>query len=187
MRGVSPGQGGNGVDCCGALGQFGDMKGIFLITMICLGLSGCSLLPSRSGSQAEAGPGEEQVRPKPRPSSIASLPPEDAVTLEDFDTTSGAERAAAVETDTDADGEEALGLTIATLGSPSQPGFWLETPLVSTRRPGRVVAVVGGASVLVELLPIDGPSGAGSRLSLAALRLLGVGLTGLHELQVYGR
>ncbi len=186
MRGVSPGQEGNAVDCCGALGQFGSMKSLSTTLIFCLVLSGCSFLPSRPDAPSEIA-GEDTIRPKPRPPSFAPLPPEDAVTLEDFDTTSGAERAAAADASADEQSEEALGLTIAALGSPTQPGFWLETPLVSTRRPGRVVAVVGGTSVLVELLPIDGPEGAGSRISLAALRLLNVGLTGLHELQVFGR
>lgn len=128
----------------------------------------------------------EVVRPKPRPASVAPLPAENAVTVEEFDTTSNAERTAASAVDGDANSEEALGQTIATLGSPTIPGFWLETPLVNQRRPGRVVAVANGESVLVELMPVDGPEGAGSRLSLAALRLLGIGLTGLHELLVFG-
>jgi len=34
-------------------------------------------------------------------------------------------------------------------------------------------------------VPITGPDGAGSRISLAALRLLNVGLAGLHELDVF--
>ncbi len=162
------------------------MKSLFVIPAICLGLSACTLLPFQPPDVAQE-PGEEQVRPKPRPPSFAPLPPEDAVTTEDFDTTSSAERAAAADATADAQSEEALGNTIATLGSPTQPGFWLETSLVDIRRAGRVVAVANGESVLVELLPIEGPEGTGSRISLAALRLLGVGLTGLHELQVYGR
>jgi len=49
------------------------------------------------------------------------------------------------------------------------------------------VAVAGGASVQLELRPIAADPGAGSRISLAALRLLNVGLAGLHELDVYAR
>jgi hypothetical protein len=76
---------------------------------------------------------------------------------------------------------------VATLGNPADPGFWLETPLTDRVRPGRVVAVETGAAVQLELRPIDGPAGAGSRISLAALRLLGVGLAGLHELDVFAQ
>ncbi len=169
------------------------MKRICLICVVSLSLGGCSQLPSGfqafiNGPADVAGEatGSDVVRPKPRPASFAPLPSENAVTVEDFDTTSSAERTAASAT-ADANTEEDLGQTIATLGSPATPGFWLETPLVSQRRPGRVVAVENGESVLVELIPVDGPAGAGSHLSLAALRLLGVGLTGLHELLVFGR
>jgi hypothetical protein len=73
----------------------------------------------------------------------------------------------------------------AALGDPSAPGFWLETPLVSEVRQGRVRLAATGASVQVELRPIQGAATAGSRLSLAAMRLLGVGLTDLPEIEVY--
>ena len=83
-------------------------------------------------------------------------------------------------------GERRLGVTVATLGNPADPGFWLETSLAHTTGPGRAVAA-NGASVQLELRPIDGPDSAGSRISLSALRLLNVGLTGLHELTVYAQ
>ncbi len=64
-----------------------------------------------------------------------------------------------------------LGETVATLGDPTRPGLWLETPLVSTETPGRVVAE-NGNSLDLTLLPIEGDAGAGSRLSLAAMRAI---------------
>ncbi len=82
--------------------------------------------------------------------------------------------------------EGALGRTIATLGDPSRPGLWLETPLVRSATKGQVALPGSPVSITVELLPIPGPSGAGSRLSLAAMRLLGVALTDLPEIVVYG-
>ncbi len=153
---------------------------------MCLGISACALT-SDIEKPAETMPDPDVVRPKPRPASLAPPPPQNATTVEQFDTTTGAEREAATEVAADTGGETLLGQSIVTLGAPAKPGFWLETPLVSTPRPGRVVATATGESVLVDLIPIDGPDGAGSRISLAALRLLGVGLAGLHEMQVYGR
>ncbi len=76
---------------------------------------------------------------------------------------------------------------MATLGSPTDPGFWIETPLAKAAGPGRVVSVATGKAVAVELRPIDAPDSAGSRISLPALRLLGLALTGLHELDVFTR
>ncbi|MCB1356318.1 MAG: D-galactarate dehydratase [Maritimibacter sp.] len=118
----------------------------------------------------------------PRPGA-AALPGAGAVTAEQFDTTTAEERAAAA-----AGGPSGalLGRTVATLGNPADPGFWLETPLVDAPRQGRAVAVSSGRSVQLELRPTGGAAGSGSRISLPALRLLDVGLTGLHELDVFG-
>ncbi|MFV2052425.1 hypothetical protein [Aliiroseovarius sp. YM-037] len=124
--------------------------------------------------------GSDAARPAPRPGGIAA--PANARTVEDFDTTSAGERAAAQAVSA---GGEALGTTIASLGAPAEPGFWLETPLVDVVTQGRVVYEATGASATVELRPIDGPATAGSRLSLAAMRLIGAPLTGLPELTVY--
>jgi len=134
---------------------------------------------------ADLAPPPGMTRPAPRPGAAAA-PPAGAQTAEAFDTTTEAERLAAVAPPEPA-GETLLGPTVATLGSPANPGFWLETPLTDRVRPGRVRAEASGESVQVELRPIDAPPGAGSRISLAALRLLNVGLTGLHQLEVYAR
>lgn len=151
----------------------------------CLVLAGCAGLslggPGAKGGVEVATGGP---RPVPRPSSLAPAPPEGAVTAEAFDTTSQAEREAASALPALAS-EHLVGTTVATLGNPAEPGFWLETPLVSARGPGRVVAVANGASAQVTLIPAGGAADSGSRISLAALRLLGIGLTGLHELEVY--
>lgn len=131
---------------------------------------------------SDLAPPPGMIHPMPRPE--ASAVPEGANTVEAFDTTSAAERAAAQATPT-ASAQAKLGRTVATLGNPADPGFWLETPLVKKRGPGRVVSVETGKAVALELRPIEGAAGAGSRISLPALRLLGVGLAGLHELDVY--
>lgn len=159
--------------------------------VLSLSLTGCAVLEPGNGDSAALAPGENVrenvLRPKPRPTSMAPAPSAGARTAEAFDTTSDAERQAATNVSRDVSGERDLGQSIVSLGSPVQPGFWLETSLVTAATPGRVVALATGESVLVELLPMDGPAGAGSRISLAALRLLGVGLTGLHEMQIYER
>lgn len=143
------------------------------------GVSGCA----RDGRPSDAvlAPAEGQLRPMPRPGSTGG-PATGAVTVDQFDTTTPQERAAAL---AGGGGGAAIGRTVATLGNPADPGFWLETPLVDTVRSGRVVAVASGKAVQVELRPIEADPGAGSRISLPALRLLEVGLAGLHELDVY--
>lgn len=78
-----------------------------------------------------------------------------------------------------------IGTTVASLGDPGEDGFWVKTPLVSAPTSGRVVYVTSGRSVQVQLIPLDGPSGGGSQISLAAMRLLDAPLTGLPELVVY--
>ncbi|MDX2485072.1 MAG: hypothetical protein QNK42_15570 [Pseudodonghicola sp.] len=78
-----------------------------------------------------------------------------------------------------------LGTTVAGLGDPAKTGLWLETPLVTTGGKGRVVWPTTGRWVAVALLPAVGEVSAGSRLSLEAMRALGVPLTELIEVEVY--
>lgn len=72
---------------------------------------------------------------------------------------------------------------VAGLGDPNTPGRWLETPLVETEVTGRVVVPRTGAQAYITLVP--GPDGAGSRLSLDAMRALLVPFDELVELEVY--
>lgn len=104
---------------------------------------------------------------------------------EALDTTTGKERAAAATPS--APVSDKLGRTIASLGDPAETGFWLKTPLVTSTRKGRVEDADTGKTAEVELRPSGGARGSGSQLSLAAMRLLGVPLTGLPELVVYTR
>lgn len=141
-----------------------------------------------SGLQASVeGPNDADLRPKPRPDAmptIAPKPAQTAHTAEQFDTTTSAQRADAV-VDSPQTGERLLGSTVGSLGDPTQPGFWLKTPLVTAVTKGRVKYPATGKSVAVDLIPIEGPKTAGSRVSLAALRLLGAPLTGLPTLAVF--
>lgn len=146
------------------------------------------LLPAACGqlglSDEALAPPPGMIRPQPRPEEgVTARPGADAATAEQFDTTTAEQRAAAQATPAAA--EVKLGRTVATLGNPADPGFWIETPLAKVAGPGRVVAVATGQTVALDLRPIDGPASAGSRISLPALRLLGVGLAGLHELDVF--
>lgn len=154
-----------------------------LVLPLLVVLAGCAVLTGRASDTADP-PTEEdgQVRPQPRPAGV--VPPPTARTEAEFDTTTPAEQAAAQVVPV-AGGERTLGTTIASLGSPSEPGFWLKTPLVTQEASGRVVYPATGKSVQVTLIPIDGPATAGSRMSLPALRLLGAPLTGLAEVEVY--
>jgi len=117
-----------------------------------------------------------QVRPD-----LPPPPPPNARTVEQFDTTTQADRDAAVAAPTG--GERRLGSTIASLGSPTDPGIWFKTPLVSAVTQGRVE--YNGKSVNVELRPSGGAPGSGSQISLAAMRLIEAPLTGLPEVVVF--
>lgn len=75
--------------------------------------------------------------------------------------------------------------TIAGLGDPTTPGRWLETPLVETEFTGRVVVPRTGAQAYITLVPVSGPAGGGSRLSLDAMRALLLPFDELVELEVY--
>ena len=158
----------------------------WLVFAMCCGLAGCGQIglqaPSTTGSEDAA------TRPQARPDEAnVSLrtPPATARTAEDFDTTTVEERAQAAAAPNDTGAEQALGATIVSLGDPARPGFWIETPLVSSPTTGRVAYPSTGQSSQVDLIPIDGPATAGSRMSLAAMRLIGVPLTGLAEVQVF--
>lgn len=173
------------------------MKNVYssaIVVLTGLALSGCgetfsagmrSVKPAvveTSTQEGETGP-----RPVERPVTLQSTvtkPTTSAQTAEQFDTTTNAQRAEAVEA-APVSGERKLGTTVGSLGNPAEPGFWLKTPLVSVATKGRLEYPSSGKSVAVNLIPIDGPKTAGSRVSLAALRLLEAPLAGLPELIVY--
>lgn len=77
-----------------------------------------------------------------------------------------------------------LGETLAGLGAPGERGMWLSTGLVSSARPGRILAA-SGQVLAVELRPSGTAPGAGSQISLQAMQALGLPLSGLAPLRVY--
>lgn len=75
--------------------------------------------------------------------------------------------------------------TIASLGDPTTPGRWMQTPLVDTEVTARVVVPRTGAQAYITLVPEPGPESGGSRLSLDAMRALLVPFDELVEVEVY--
>ncbi|QUJ77993.1 hypothetical protein KDD17_08430 [Sulfitobacter albidus] len=124
-----------------------------------------------------------EVAPDPE-LTAAPPPPPAAKTQEALDTTSAAQRAAAAAPAAPEETSKLLGTTVASLGSPTEPGFWLKTPLVKTETKGRVTNKANGKSSAVTLIPIDGPATGGSRMSLPAMRLIEASLTDLTEVEV---
>jgi hypothetical protein len=170
------------------------MMRLVLSAALVVSVAGCSDFASRfglgqgnaRGAEAPNDPfvPEEVVAPEVvlAPETAAPPPPPSAQTAEALDTTTAEQRAAAA-----APAEapsKVLGKTVASLGSPTEPGLWLKTPLVSKEQQGRVTNPANGKSSLVTLIPIDGPGTAGSRMSLAALRLIEASLTDLTEVEV---
>lgn len=157
--------------------------------MIVFGVSACAVLPTpdKPGIPSTAN-AEGQMRPAARPNGLSTqvaAVPTAARTAEEFDTTTAEQRSEASSSDHPSVSETSLGSTIASLGSPSEPGFWLKTPLVSQPAKGKVTYPGSGKSVMVDLIPIDGEKTAGSRMSLPAMRLIDAPLTGLPEVQVF--
>ncbi|WP_238381084.1 hypothetical protein [Alkalilacustris brevis] len=154
-------------------------------------LSGCGAFDrfQRGGAGgaevALASPVADTPRPAARPGSGGVRPPSGARTAEAFDTTTQAERVAALAAPA-AQGRE-LGRTTASLGPPGEPGFWLRTGLVTQAAEGRVLHAPSGASVQVELRPSGAAPGSGSQLSLAAFRALELPLTALPDLIVFAQ
>lgn len=167
---------------------------VLFVPLLAVSLAGCANSPLFKGSGQSrtdapiAQDADGQLRPQSRPGALeasAAIPVVSAQTPEQFDTTTAEERLAAASAPEDAGGEKLLGETVASLGDPTKPGFWLETPLVSKPTIGRVHFAGSGKSAQVDLIPIDGPPTAGSRISLAAMRLIDAPLTDLPTLQVF--
>jgi hypothetical protein len=136
------------------------MKHMSLVAplVLALGLSACAPL-----ERLNIG------RPTPQPEPDAALPAPDPVE----------------ETEVAPVEEGFLGRTIASLGDPNKPGFWIETPLAATAGKGRVTYEKSGRTIKVDLIPIPGEPTAGSRLSLSAMQLLDAPVAGLPEVMVY--
>jgi len=149
-----------------------------ILILFAAALAGCAN-PSPEGALAPVSPGPDTTSDLP----LAPAPPRTATTVEQFDTTSPETRAAAL-AGTPQAGARVLGVTIASLGSPVEPGLWLKTALVAETIPGQVT--YQGTTVNLELRPLEAAAGSGSQISLAAIRLIGAPLTSLPEVTVLG-
>jgi len=161
---------------------------VWFVVLLVMGCSQLDPSPSvREGSQSVTDVSSAAPSEASQVAQAAGLdaptPPQVARTAEQFDTTTPEQRAEVRVNSAPSPSEARLGRTVASLGDPAQPGFWLDTPLVSDAQPGRVT--YQGQSAAVILRPIEGPATAGSRLSLPAMRVLGAPLTALVEVEVF--
>ncbi|MEP2681426.1 MAG: hypothetical protein ABJP44_07075 [Sulfitobacter sp.] len=169
------------------------MTRIILPLFIVAATAGCSTLSDRfdmDASQSEPAaasapteaPAEAATAPAAATPPAASPIATGGSSAEALDTTTAAEREAASRAP--ASTGAALGTTVVSLGSATEPGLWLKTPLVDAEQPGRVTNPATGKSAAVTLIPLEGPATAGSRMSLPALRLIGASLTDLTTVEV---
>jgi hypothetical protein len=173
------------------------MTRIILPLFIVAATAGCSTLSDRFGMDASQSEPAAASAPTETPTeapaeaataTAAATPPAASPiatggsSAEALDTTTAAEREAASRAP--ASTGAALGTTVVSLGSATEPGLWLKTPLVDAEQPGRVTNPATGKSATVTLIPLEGPATAGSRMSLPALRLIGASLTDLTTVEV---
>lgn len=150
----------------------GMMKSAFLCGLVLL--SGCGMLQGKD--PATAMPAAVDIAPAVTTSALGAQ----GASAADLDTTTAAEKAAALAAPV-AMGERELGRVTVALGPPAEQGIWLRTGLVSEAVMGRVVTAAG-KSLAVELRPGSGAA----LLSLAAFQALGLGLTELPQVTVFG-
>ena len=169
------------------------MKNWIVSVTLGIALAGCAQVeglfgPDASGARtkpaANASP-DAVAAERSDPLETSPVPVSAARTAEGFDTSTESQRAEAVAAAQTTGGAVDLGVTIASLGAPTQPGFWIKTPLADRAGKGRVDYPEKGTSVVVDLIPLDASPGAGSQISLAAMRLIEADLTGLPELRVF--
>lgn len=158
------------------------MKHPALLLSLVLALPGCAILSPGDGQTPGpiTGPTGQQPATELSGAAASTALGASAVRAEVLDTTTAEERAAALATPA-ASGERDLGRVVVTLGPPAEQGIWLRTALVSTVVQGRV-ETAAGKSLAVELRPGTG----GALLSLAAFQALGLSLTDLPEIRVFG-
>ncbi|MCE8441352.1 hypothetical protein, partial [Rhodovulum sulfidophilum] len=167
--------------------------GLGMPGLVMPGLGMAGLLLALAGCNAAMAPGGEasqrpdQTAPGAPLSVLEALPPEPGDPASATDGTAGATAPAGLdEASAPVFGfERDLGVTTASLGDPTDAGFWALTPLTDEIRRGRLADPVSGKSVQVELRPSGGATGAGTRVSLSAMRALEVPLISLTNLKVY--
>jgi hypothetical protein len=157
---------------------------LLLCCVAALALPGCAVLDRLQG-RPKAAPVPEAPLEAPLATEIAV--PVETTPLgatgqspEALDTTSAAEKEAALAAPAPSAGGE-LGRQVVALGSPADPGLWVQTSLVAAVTKGSVRAP-NGQTLSVELRPGSGAA----LMSLAAYQALGIALTDLPELVIFG-
>lgn len=149
--------------------------------LIVLSLAACGSQPPLSNPPGDLGKPTAATPEVAAPVAAAPRPAPAAVTVAALDTTTAAQKHAALAAPVPAP-DAALGRMVVSLGSATEPGLWLRTDLVKTARPG-TVQLASGKSAAVELRPGEGAP----QLSLPAYLALGLNLTDLPEVTIYGR
>ena len=157
------------------------MRQLVFIPVLALALSGCALFQKDGGRTGVTGPAAPQPATEFAPAvSTSVLGTTQAASASALDKTTAAEKAAALAASA-AGGERELGRVVVALGPPAEQGIWLSSALVKDKAQGRIVTAAG-TSLAVELRPGTG----GALLSLAAFQALGLSLTELPQVTVYG-
>jgi hypothetical protein len=156
------------------------MRHVLTFPLIALLLTGCGLFEKTQSPVPVTGPSEAQPAAEIGEAMASTALGARAVSAEALDTTSAEEKAAALAAPA-AGAERALGKVVVALGPPAEQGLWLSTALVSAPVQGRI-ETAAGKSLTLELRPGTG----GALLSLAAFQALGLSLTDLPEVAVYG-
>jgi hypothetical protein len=157
------------------------MRQLAMIPALALALSGCAMFETQGGRSGVTGPAEPQPATEFAPAvSTSVLGTTRAASAAALDKTTAEEKAAALAAPASG-GERELGKTVVALGPPAEQGIWLSSPLVKAKAQGRIVTAAG-KSLAVELRPGTG----GALLSLAAFQALGLSLTELPQVTVYG-
>lgn len=156
------------------------MRHVIPLILIAGLISGCAVLDRMKPAPKPEAMAPQAEPPAPAPAPVAPVVLGQGQSAQALDTTTAAEKAAALAAPV-AGAERVLGKVAVSLGSPAEAGFWLRSPLVSAAGKGRI-ETAGGQSVAVDLLP----GNSGAQLSLAAFRALGLSLTDLPEVTVYG-
>ncbi len=150
-----------------------------LVLALAVTLSGCALF-QKEGRAGVTGPAEPQPATEFAPAVSTTALGARAVSAEMLDKSTAEEKAAALAAPAKG-GERELGKVVVALGSPAEQGLWLSSSLVKETAQGRIMTAAG-KSLAVELRPGTG----GALLSLAAFQALGLSLTELPQVTVYG-
>jgi hypothetical protein len=153
------------------------MKPVALVAVLALSLPGCALPNGKTAAPPEEPGMATEIAPPVETRPLETMGAGQSVAA--LDTTSEAEKKAALAAPAPGGGE--LGRAVVALGSPADPGLWVQTSLVGAVTKGRIVAP-NGQSLAVELRPGTGAA----LMSLSAYQALGIGLTELPEMAIFG-